>query len=39
MPRWRTRLFALMARNAGQATSFFRIPPDRVFEVGSHIEL
>ncbi|MEZ5315928.1 MAG: potassium transporter Kup [Vicinamibacterales bacterium] len=39
MPRWRTRLFALMARNAAQATSFFRIPPDRVFEVGSHIEL
>lgn len=39
MPKWRTQLFALMARNAAQATSFFRIPPDRVFEVGSHIEL
>ena len=39
MPRWRTQLFALMARNAAQATSFFHIPPDRVFEVGSHIEL
>jgi KUP system potassium uptake protein len=39
MPRWRTRLFALMARNARQATAFFHIPPNRVFEVGSHIEL
>jgi len=39
MPRWRTNLFALMTRNAAQATSFFRIPAARVFEVGSQIEL
>ncbi|MBA3297485.1 MAG: potassium transporter Kup [Acidobacteria bacterium] len=39
MPRWRERLFALMSRNAVRATSFFRIPPDRVVELGMQIEL
>ena len=39
MPRWRERLFALMSRNAARATSFFRIPPERVVELGMQIEL
>jgi KUP system potassium uptake protein len=39
MARWRGRLFSVMARNAAQATAFFNIPHDRVFEVGAHVEL
>ena len=36
---WREKLFAFMSRNAGDATGFFRIPPNQVLEVGSQIEL
>jgi KUP system potassium uptake protein len=36
---WRIRLFAAMSRNALTATSFYAIPPDRVFEVGSQVQL
>ena len=39
MQRWRERLFALMSRNAVRATTFFRIPPERVVELGMQIEL
>jgi KUP system potassium uptake protein len=39
MPLWRERLFVLMSRNALRATSFFKIPPDRVMEVGMQVEL
>jgi KUP system potassium uptake protein len=39
MPLWRERLFAFMSRNAVRATSFFRIPPERVVELGMQIEL
>ena len=39
MALWRERLFALMSRNAVRATSFFRIPPERVVEMGMQIEL
>ena len=39
MSRWREKLFAVMSRNARRATAFFRIPPDRVVEIGMHIEL
>jgi len=39
MARWRERLFALMSKNAVRATSFFRIPPERVVELGMQIEL
>jgi KUP system potassium uptake protein len=39
MAKWRERLFALMSSNAGRATAFFRIPPERVVEIGMHIEL
>ena len=39
MARWRERLFVLIARNAGRATAFFRLPPERVVELGVQVEL
>ena len=39
MAIWRERLFALLSRNARRATVFFRLPPDRVVELGAQIEL
>ncbi len=38
MVRWRKLLFGFMARNARSATEYFRIPPDRVVELGARIE-
>jgi KUP system potassium uptake protein len=39
MALWRERLFVWMSRNAQTATQFFRIPAERVMEVGVQIEL
>ncbi len=39
MAMWREHLFAMMNRNARTATSFFRLPPNRVVELGAQIEL
>jgi KUP system potassium uptake protein len=39
MAIWREHLFAVMHRNARPATSFFRLPPNRVVELGAQIEL
>ena len=39
MPLWRDKLFALMHRNAAPATGFFRIPGNRLVELGTQIEL
>ncbi len=39
MAVWRERLFALMSRNATSAMAFFRLPPNRVVELGAQIEL
>jgi KUP system potassium uptake protein len=39
MALWRERLFASMARNAGAAMAFFKIPTNRVVELGTQIEL
>jgi KUP system potassium uptake protein len=39
MAMWRETLFAFMSRNARRAASFFRIPSERVLEIGSQIEL
>lgn len=39
MSRWRKKLFILMMRNARSATAFFGIPPGRVVELGTQIEL
>ena len=38
MSRWRKQLFVIMSRNARSATEFFRIPPNRVVELGTQIE-
>ena len=39
MARWRKHLFALLSRNARPATDYFRLPPDRVVEMGMALEL
>ena len=39
MALWRENLFALMSRNARSATAFFKLPPNRVVELGAQIEL
>jgi KUP system potassium uptake protein len=39
MPVWRDRLFAFMHRNAAPATNFFRIPGNRLVELGSQVEI
>jgi KUP system potassium uptake protein len=37
--RWRDRLFIVMSNNMLDATEFFRIPPNRVVELGGQIEI
>jgi KUP system potassium uptake protein len=39
MATWREKLFVLMARNAVRATAFFRLPPERVVELGVQVEM
>ncbi|WP_308720180.1 potassium transporter Kup [Komagataeibacter xylinus] len=39
LSRWRMSLFLFMARNATPATEFFRIPPDRVVELGVRLAI
>ena len=39
MPLWRLWLFLVMARNAVPVTEFFRIPPDRVVELGVRVAI
>jgi KUP system potassium uptake protein len=34
---WREKLFVLMARSAVRATAFFRLPPERVVELGVQV--
>ena len=36
---WRKYLFAFMSRNASRSTRFYRIPPNRVVEMGMQLEL
>jgi KUP system potassium uptake protein len=38
MMQWRERLFASMMRNAESAARFFRLPPNRVVELGAQVE-
>ena len=35
---WRKALFSFLSRNAQSATAFFRLPPNRVVELGEQIE-
>ena len=39
MALWREKLFAVMSRNAQRPTDFFRIPPNRVVELGMQVRL
>ena len=39
LARWRKVLFSIMSRNARSATEFFAIPPNRVVELGTQIEI
>jgi KUP system potassium uptake protein len=39
MATWRERLFVLMARNAVRPNTFFRLPPERVVELGVQVEM
>jgi KUP system potassium uptake protein len=36
---WRKKIFSLMSRNAQPATAFFNIPPNRVVELGTQVQL
>jgi KUP system potassium uptake protein len=39
MPRWRQWIFTTLSRNAVPATEFFRIPSDRVVELGVRVAI
>ena len=39
MPIWRDKLFAVMHRNAAPASGFFRIPGNRLVELGAQVEI
>jgi len=39
MAFWREKLFVAMFRNAGSATAFFKIPSNRVVELGTQVVL
>ncbi|MBS1190531.1 MAG: potassium transporter Kup [Rhodocyclaceae bacterium] len=39
MAFWREKLFVAMFRNAGSAASYFKLPPNRVVELGAQIVL
>ncbi|MDQ3294037.1 MAG: potassium transporter Kup, partial [Actinomycetota bacterium] len=39
MPKPFEHLFVLLNRGADSAARFFNLPPDRVFEVGTHVEI
>jgi KUP system potassium uptake protein len=37
--RWSARLFAAMTRNAGNAADYLNLPPNRVIELGTKVQL
>jgi KUP system potassium uptake protein len=39
LPRWQTKLFLAMARNAASPVEYFGLPDERTVVMGSHIEL
>ena len=39
MPRWREKLFIALSRSSYSATAFFRIPSNRVVELGTQVEI
>jgi KUP system potassium uptake protein len=36
---WQNKLFVLMSRNADDASHYFKLPPDRVVEIGTQITI
>ena len=39
MPIWQDRIFMLLTRNADDAASYFRVPTDRVVEIGTQVAM
>lgn len=39
LPRWRAVFFAFLSRNSQSAMEFFKLPPNRVVELGTQIEI
>jgi len=39
MATWRKLVFSFLSKNARPATDFFKLPPDRVVEMGMQLEL
>jgi KUP system potassium uptake protein len=39
MPRWQEKLFIWLARRSEDATEYFKIPTDRVVEVGTQVQV
>jgi KUP system potassium uptake protein len=39
MALWRERLFAFLGRNSTNAATYFKLPPDRVIEIGIQVEI
>jgi KUP system potassium uptake protein len=39
LPYWQQRLFIMMANQSSRAIEFFRIPPDRVVELGMQMSV
>ena len=39
MAMWREKLFVLMSKNAERATTYFRLPTERVVELGVQVEI
>jgi KUP system potassium uptake protein len=39
MAMWRERLFSWMYQNAGRQSDFFKIPANRLVELGAKVEI
>jgi KUP system potassium uptake protein len=39
LPRWQENIFSIMERNAAQVTDFFRLPLDKVVEIGRQVAI
>jgi KUP system potassium uptake protein len=39
IPLWQAKYFALLSRSSESAMEFFKLPPNRVIELGAQIEI
>jgi KUP system potassium uptake protein len=39
LPKWQERIYAFMVRNAVRAPDYFLVPPERVVELGTKVEM